>query len=602
MVLVLLSVPWQLLLRLNIHGNEVLNLSLVNITINNKQIEVEKGITILDAAEKLNILIPTLCHLKLHEGSVANAPGSCRVCVVEVEGRRNLAPACSTPVFDGMVIKTNSIKAIKARRTVVELLLSDHPQDCLLCQKNRNCDLQELAENLGIRDIKYRGELSTYPKDESSYSIVRDLDKCILCRRCETMCSEVQTVGTLSAVGRGFNTVVAPAFKYPMLKSNCTFCGQCVAVCPTAALTEVNNTSKVWDALSDSSKFIIVQTAPSIRAALGESFGLEPGTAVTGKMVAALRALGFKKVFDTDFGADLTIMEEASEFIHRLQHGGRLPMLTSCCPAWVKFFEHDFHDLLDIPSSCKSPQQMFGAIVKSYLAEKLSIDPKDIIVVSVMPCLAKKYEAARPEMGQNGVPDVDIVITTRELAKMIKEAGINFLHLPDEDFDDPLGETTGASVIFGVTGGVMEAALRTAYEWVTKTPLKNVEFHDVRGLKGIKEASIKMNDTEVRVAITNGLGNARTLLTSIRQGKANYHLIEIMACPGGCINGGGQPLIHGDVDIIKKRMEAIYSEDHSKSLRKSHENPYIKKLYDEYLGEPYGERAHELLHTHYIKR
>lgn len=577
-------------------------MSLIKVTINNKVIEVLDGSTILEAAKMLNISIPTLCYLKLHDGVTANAPGSCRVCVVEVQGRRNLAPACSTPVTNGMVISTNSIKAIKARRNIIELLLSDHPQDCLLCEKNTHCDLQKMAADLGVRHIKYKGVMSTYPKDKSSYSIVRDLDKCILCRRCETMCNEVQTVGTLSAVHRGFNTVVSPAFGLPMIETNCTFCGQCVAVCPTAALTEVNNTSKVWDALGDPTKYVIVQTAPAIRAALGECFGLPAGTAVTGKMVAALRALGFKGVFDTDFGADLTIMEEATEFLNRLNNGGKLPMLTSCCPAWVKFFEHDFHDLLDIPSTCKSPQQMFGAIAKTYLAEKLGIDPKNMVVVSVMPCLAKKYEAARPEMSNNGVQDVDIVITTRELSKMINEAGLDFLALEDEEFDNPLGESTGASVIFGVTGGVMEAALRTAYEMITHETLEKVEFHDVRGLDGLKEATIKIKDMDVNVAITNGLGNARKLLTAIRDGKANYHLIEIMACPGGCIDGGGQPFIHGDQNIPRQRMNAIYSEDERKTIRKSHENPSIIKLYEEFLGKPNSEKAHHLLHTKYIKR
>lgn len=576
--------------------------SLINITINGKEIEVEQGTTILEAARKLNINIPTLCHLNLHDNKTVNHPGSCRVCVVEVEGRRNLAPACCTPVSKGMIVKTNSIRAVKARRNMVELLLSDHPQDCLLCKKSTNCDLQKLAVELGIFEIKYKGDMSTYDLDDSSYSIIRDLDKCVLCRRCETMCNEVQTVGTLSAIGRGFETVVSPAFKLPMLQTNCTFCGQCVSVCPTGALIEVNNVSKVWDALNDRSKTVIVQTAPAVRTALGEEFGMEPGTLVTGKMVAALRSLGFDKVFDTDFAADLTIMEEATEFIHRLEHGGRLPMLTSCCPAWINFMEQNFSDLLDIPSSCKSPQQMFGAIAKTYLAEKMGVKPEDLIVVSVMPCLAKKYEAARPEMAKNGVPDVDIVISTRELAQMVKEAGIDFVSLEDETFENPLGESTGAAVIFGASGGVMEAALRTAYEWVTNEPLESLDFEVVRGLQGIKEATVKIKDMDVKVAITNGLGNARKLLQAIREGKANYHLIEIMACPGGCIDGGGQPYIHGNTEILQKRMKAIYKEDKNKTIRKSHENPYIKNLYDEFLGKPYGEKAHELLHTYYKKR
>jgi NADH-quinone oxidoreductase subunit G len=572
-------------------------LSLVTLNINNKEIQVEEGTTILKAAKMLGINIPTLCHLNLHDG-VENKPGSCRVCVVEVEGRRNLAPSCTTLATQGMVVKTNSIKAIKARRTVVELLLSDHPQDCLLCEKNTNCELQKLAADMGINEIKYKGEMSTYNSDSSSYSIVRNLDKCVLCRRCETVCNEIQTVSVLSAMNRGFETVVAPAFGLPMMETNCTFCGQCVSVCPTGALTEVNNTSSVWDALNDKNKVVIVQTAPAIRAALGEEFHMEDSKAVTGKMVAALRGLGFDKVFDTDFAADLTIMEEATELMNRIQNGGRLPMLTSCCPGWVKFFEHEFPDLLDVPSTCKSPQQMFGAIAKTYYAEKMNIKPEDMVVVSVMPCLAKKYEAARPEMNN----DVDIVISTRELAKMIKEAGIVFSELEDEDFDSIMGESTGAGVLFGVTGGVMEAALRTAYEWITGENLDDVEFTMVRGLDSVKEATIKIKDMEVKAAIASGLGNARKLLNNIREGKADYQIIEIMACPGGCIDGGGQPFIHGNQDILEKRMNALYEEDKNKPIRKSHKNPEIIKLYEEFLEKPNSHKAHELLHTKYEKR
>ncbi|WP_125152527.1 NADH-dependent [FeFe] hydrogenase, group A6 [Clostridium rectalis] len=577
-------------------------MSLVTVTINNREVQVKEGTTILNAAKMLNINIPTLCHLKLHDNKTENHPGSCRVCMVEVEGRKNLAPACCTPVCKNMKVKTNSIKAIHARRTMVELLLSNHPQDCLLCEKNTECELQKLAADMGIREIKFKGESTKFLKDNSSYSIVRDLDKCILCRRCVTMCNDIQTVGVLSPVNRGFDTIISPAFSNPMLETNCTFCGQCVAVCPTGALTEVNNTSKVWDALNDKDKIVIVQTAPAIRAALGEEFNLEAGTIVTGKMVAALRSLGFDKVFDTDFAADLTIIEEASELIHRIENGKRLPMLTSCCPGWIKFFEHSFSDLLDIPSTCKSPQQMFGAIAKTYLAKKMGVDPKNLIVVSVMPCLAKKYEAARPEMYTNGIPDVDIVISTRELAKMIKESGINFNSLEDELFDNPLGESTGAGVIFGVTGGVMEAALRTAYEWLTEEELKDLEFKNLRGFKGIKEATIKIKGVNIKVAIASGLSNARKLLEAIKSGESNYHMIEIMACPGGCIDGGGQPYMHEDILVLNKRMEALYKEDKNKSIRKSHENPFIKELYKDFLGKPYGEKAHELLHTSYIKR
>ncbi|MCM8711407.1 NADH-dependent [FeFe] hydrogenase, group A6 [Clostridium sp. SYSU_GA19001] len=577
-------------------------MSLVTVTINNRQVQVEEGTTILEAAKLLNIKIPTLCHLNLHDTKMVNQTASCRVCMVEVEGRRNLAPSCATPVYDKMVVRTDSLRAINARRTVVELLLSDHPKDCLTCAKNTDCELQQIAADLGVRDIPYKGEMSTYEIDDSSYSIVRNLDKCILCRRCETMCNKVQTVNVLSGVDRGFQTVVAPAFNLPMTETSCTFCGQCVAVCPTAALTEVSNIPKVWRALRNKEKFVIVQTAPAVRVALGEEFGMEPGTIVTGKMVSALRNLGFDKVFDTDFAADLTIMEEASEFVHRFKHGGRLPILTSCCPGWVKFFEHQFPDLLDIPSTCKSPHEMFGAVAKTYLAEKLGIDPKNIVVVSVMPCLAKKYEAARPELSRDGIQDVDIVITTRELAKMLKEAGINFASLPESDFDNPLGESTGASVIFGATGGVLEAALRTAYEWLTNKTLEDVEFHALRGMDGVKEAIIKIDDIDVNVAVAHGLGNARKILEAIQKGEANYHAIEIMACPGGCIGGGGQPYIHGNVEIVKKRALAIYEEDRGKVKRKSHENEAVIKLYEDFLGEPYGEKAHELLHTHYVKR
>ena len=577
-------------------------MAMVTININNKEIQVEDGTTILDAAKLLNIKIPTLCHLNLHDTEMVNQSATCRVCMVEIEGRRNLAPSCATPVANGMIIKTNSRRAITSRRAVVELILSDHPMDCLVCEKNTDCELQQIAADLEVREIAYKGVKSTYPVDDSSHSIIRNMDKCILCRRCETMCNKVQTVNVLSAVGRGFETVISPAFGLPMNETSCTFCGQCVAVCPTAALTEVNNIPKVWRALNNKDKVVIVQTAPAIRAALGEEFGYAPGTNITGKMVASLRALGFDKVFDTDFAADLTIMEEASEFVHRLQHGGRLPILTSCCPGWVKFFEHQFPDLLDIPSTCKSPHEMFGAIAKTYLAEKMGVKPENMVVVSIMPCLAKKYEAARPELSHDGLQDVDIVITTRELAKMCKEAGIDFKSLQDEEFDKTMGESTGASVIFGTTGGVIEAALRTAYEWLTDETLENVEFTALRGMTGIKEATVPINGLDVKIAVAHGLGNARTLLENIRAGKAEYHAIEIMACPGGCIGGGGQPYLKGNIDILNKRAEAIYGEDRSKTLRKSHENPEIKKLYEEFLGEPYGEKAHELLHTHYKKR
>lgn len=575
---------------------------MIQLTINDIPIEVPEGSTILEAARTVNINIPTLCHLDLHNIKMVNQVASCRVCMVEIEGRRSLSPACATYVTQGMAVHTDTLRAIKGRRGVVELLLSDHPSDCLKCERNQDCDLQKLAADLGVREIKYQGEMSSYPLDTSSQSLVRNLDKCILCRRCETMCSDVQTVGVYSAVDRGFKTVISPAFGLPMIDTNCTFCGQCVSVCPTAALTEANNTRKLWEALYDPDKVVIVQTAPAIRVALGEEFDMEPGTRVTGKMVSVLRKLGFDQVYDTDFAADLTIMEEAAELVHRISSGGRLPILTSCCPAWIKFFEHDFPDLMDIPSTCKSPHEMFGVIAKTYLAEKLNIEPKNMVVVSVMPCLAKKFEAARPELVFNENAHVDIVISTRELAKMIREAGIDFSCLPEDDFDRPLGESTGASVIFGTTGGVLEAALRTACEWLTGEPLPKVDFEELRGLQGIREATIQVKDLTIKAAVAHGLGNARKLLQSIREGKGDYTAIEIMACPGGCIGGGGQPYHRGDYSILKKRSAAIYAEDKDKALRKSHENPEIVKLYEEFLGKPYSEKAHELLHTHYTVR
>lgn len=575
----------------------------VKIKINGKELTVSSDMSILAAARLVDVNIPTLCHLNLHDLHAVNRSASCRVCMVEIEGRRNLAPACATFCSNGMSIRTTTPRVVKARRTMVELLLSDHPKDCLNCEKNQKCDLQKLAADLGVRgESKYRGTMSTYPKDVSSKAIYRNLDKCILCRRCETMCNDVQTCGILSGIGRGFETVVGPAFHLPMVDTMCTFCGQCVAVCPTAALTEINNIREVWEAINDKEKAVIVQTAPAVRVALGEEFGMKPGTIVTGKMVRALRHLGFDRVFDTDFAADLTIIEEATEFIDRLQNGGRLPILTSCCPAWVKFFEHQFQDLLDVPSSCKSPHEMFGAVAKTYYAEKFGIDPKNMVVVSVMPCLSKKNEAARPELGEQEMRNVDYVITTRELAMMIRETGIDFASLEDDEYDNPLGESTGASIIFGTTGGVIEAALRTAYEWLTGKTLQQVEFTALRGWEGIREATIDIDGTPVHIGVAHGLGNARKLLECIRSGECNFHAIEIMACPGGCVGGGGQPYHHGNDAIIRARMEAIYREDVGKPKRKSHENKDVMRLYDEFFGKPGSEKAHELLHTHYSVR
>ncbi|MDR1688506.1 MAG: [FeFe] hydrogenase, group A, partial [Clostridiales bacterium] len=501
----------------------------MNVSINNVNIEVEPGSTVLDAAKKAGVHIPTLCHLDLHDIKMVNKVGTCRVCMVQVEGRRTLVPACSTDCTEGMIIKTHTPRAIKARRAMVELFLSNHPQDCLVCARNQNCELQSLAADLGVREIRFKGERMRHEKDTSSYSLVRDPEKCVLCRRCETMCNEVQSVGVYSVVHRGFDSIMSTAFEGPLLNSVCTFCGQCASVCPTGALTLVNNVPDVWDAINNPDKFVIVQTAPAIRAALGEEFGNAPGTLVTGKMVAALRRLGFDKVMDTDFAADLTIMEEATELIHRIEHGGRLPILTSCCPAWVKFIEHQFPQLLDIPSTCKSPHEMFGAIAKTYLAEKMGIDPSKIVVVSIMPCLAKKYEAKRPELTDEEMANVDYVLSTRELAAMIREAGVSFNDLPDEDFDAPFGQSTGASVIFGTTGGVIEAAVRTANAWLTKSDLGKIDFEELRGLDGIKVATVNVAGMDLNIAIANGLGNARKLLEDIRDGKAEYHAIEIMA-------------------------------------------------------------------------
>ena len=579
----------------------------INLTIDNKSIKIEKGATILDAAKANGIKIPTLCHLKLDDLNIENKPGGCRVCVVEVEGRRNLAPACATNCDEGMVVNTHTMRVINARKTVVELILSDHPFDCLICAKSGNCELQTLAQDLGIREIPYEGEKSTY-KPDTSPSIIRDMDKCIMCRRCEMMCNEVQTVGALSAVNRGFDAVISTAFEMNLEHSPCTYCGQCVAVCPTGALTEVDHTNKVIRTLADPAKTVIVQTAPAVRAALGEEFGLEAGTLVTGKMVSALKDLGFDYVFDTDFAADLTIMEEGTELLDRLTKflGGdknvKLPMLTSCCPAWVNFFEHHFPELKEIPSSARSPQQMFGSIAKTYFADKIGVNREDLIVVSIMPCLAKKYECQRDEFKVNGNPDVDYALTTRELASLIKQANINFNELNDDDFDKPMGESTGAGVIFGATGGVIEAAVRSAYELHTNKKLNKVDFEQLRGFEGVRSATIDFDGLPLNIGIAHGLGNARKLLDDVKSGKSKFHAIEIMACPGGCIGGGGQPLHHGDSSILKARTRAIYREDANKPIRKSHENPYIIKLYEEFLGKPMSEKSHQLLHTKYFDK
>ena len=582
-------------------------MSLINIKINGKDIQVAAGTTVLQAAKKVGIEIPTLCHMNLHDLNIEHNPGGCRICVVEVAGRRNLAPACVTKVTEGMEVKTHTMRVLNARKTVLELILSDHPFECLTCAKNGTCDLQKLAQDLGVREIHYQGEQSSY-KEDNSPSIIRDMDKCIMCRRCETMCNEVQTCGVLSGVNRGFDAVVAPAFEQDLIQSPCTFCGQCVAVCPTGALTERDYTNRVIRALADPTKTVIVQTAPAVRAALGEEFGLEPGTLVTGKMVAALRKIGFDKVYDTDFAADLTIMEEGTELLGRLtkflngDKDVKLPLLTSCCPAWVNFLEYQFPELKDIPSTAKSPQQMFGAVAKTYIAEKLGVAREDLIVVSIMPCLAKKYEAQRPEFAVNGNPDVDFALSTRELAHLIKQSIGDLKDLEEEDYDKLMGQSTGAAVIFGNTGGVIEAACRTAYEVHTGKTLEKVDFKQLRGLEGVRTASVDIDGLELKLGIAHGLGNARKLLEMVKNGEADFHAIEIMACPGGCIGGGGQPLHHGDSSILKARAEALYRADEEMKLRKSHENPEIISLYEEFLGQPMSEKAHHLLHTEYFDK
>jgi len=582
-------------------------MEMVKLTIDGKPVEVEKDTTILKAAKTIGIDIPTLCYFQLEDMNIENRPGGCRICVVEVAGRRNLAPACSTNVAKDMVVNTHSIRVLNARRTVLELILSDHPAECLTCAKSGCCELQNMAQQLGVREIPFQGEQSKYRKDTSP-AIIRDVDKCIMCRRCEMMCNEVQTVGALSAVNRGFMAVVAPAFEMNLEKSPCTYCGQCVSVCPTGALTEVDHSRNVINSLADPAKTVVVQTAPAVRAALGEEFGLAPGTLVTGKMVAALRRLGFDYVFDTDFAADLTIMEEGSELLDRLtrylkgDQTVKLPILTSCCPGWVNFFEHNFPELMDVPSTAKSPQQMFGPIAKEYFGKKLGIDRKNMIVVSIMPCLAKKYECQRDEFKVNGDPDVNYSLSTRELAHLIKSANIDFNSLPDEEFDNPLGASTGAAVIFANTGGVIEAACRTAYELYTGKKLEKVEFTELRGLESVRHATLDFAGLPINIGIAHGLGNARKLLEDVQAGRSQFHAIEIMACPGGCIGGGGQPFHHGDSDIIKKRAAAIYREDAGKPIRKSHENPFIIELYKEFLGKPLSEKSHHLLHTHYFDK
>lgn len=572
----------------------------VCVTIDGIRLYVPENYTILQAAKEVNINIPTLCFLK-----DINEIGCCRMCLVEVKGAKSLQAACVYPVSDGMEVLTHTPKVMEARKVNLELILSNHNSRCQTCSRSwMDCELQALANKLSVETVRFEGEKKLLPLDIGP-SIVRDPNKCILCRRCVSVCKNVQTVGVIDLVNRGFNTRVAPPFGMSLSDTPCVNCGQCINVCPVNALHEKSDIDRVWEAIYDPGKHVIAQTAPAVRAALGEAFEMPVGTLVTGKMVTALKMLGFDKVFDTDTGADLTIMEEGTELIDRIRSGGKLPLITSCSPGWIKFCEHNYPDMLDNLSTCKSPHQMFGAILKTYYARKNNIDPADIVVVSVMPCTAKKYEAARPELKTEGMPDVDIVLTTRELSKMIYDIGIEFPELGDSDFDSPFGNASGAGVIFGSTGGVMEAALRTVSDLLTDRSADNIEYEEVRGLEDIKVAAIQIGDLKLRAAVAHGLGNARKLMEAIRAGE-QFHFVEIMACPGGCVNGGGQPLQRSDfrnwTDYRVLRTKGLYREDRSSYIRKSHNNPSVKKIYKEFLGAAGGSKAHELLHTHYTPR
>ena len=580
---------------------------MVQVTIDGLTVEVPNGSTILTAAEQAGVKIPTLCH---HPDQKIKA--ICRICVVEVEGSRVMQPACAYPVAEGMVINTKTAAVRQTRNTVLELILAHHPQDCLNCERNLNCELQVLAQEAGLREVTLPKTVRGLPIDESSQAVARDPDKCVNCRRCVEVCNDVQGVGVLSSAYRGYETLVTTGFNRSLSEVSCVLCGQCIQACPVGALREVDHTQQVWDALSDPDIHVVVQTAPAVRVALGEDLGFPVGSRVTKKMTAALRRLGFDRVFDTDFTADLTIMEEGTELLTRLKTGGKLPMITSCSPGWIKYMEHYYPDMLDHLSSCKSPQQMFGTLAKTYYPEKVGIDPSKVFVVSVMPCTAKKFEANRPEMNASGYQDVDVVLTTRELAQMIKQAGLNLAALPDEEYDEPLGMSTGAGVIFGATGGVMEAALRTVYELVTGEEMPSLDFKPVRGLEGIKVASVELMIPEaaadgkvaenltVNVAVAHSLGQAKQLLKRVQDGES-IHFIEIMCCPGGCIGGGGQPRPTIN-EKRQARIDGIYDEDLQMELRKSHENPAVQKLYQEFLECPLSEKSHHLLHTHYTKR
>ena len=576
-------------------------MEMVNIKINNMPLSVPKGISILEAARMAGIEIPTLCYLKK-----INEIGACRICMVEVKGARSLVTACVYPVNEGMEIFTNTERVRKSRKMTLELILSTHDRKCLSCVRSGTCELQQLCKEFGVDDEgRFDGANPVHEYDDSAIHMIRDNGKCILCRRCVAAC-QAQHISVIGANARGFDTHIGSAFERPLDSVACVSCGQCIVNCPTGAIYDKDDTAKVLEAINDPEKFVVVHTAPSIRVTLGECFGMHIGTNVQGKMVAALRRLGFDKVFDTDFGADLTIVEEANEFLGRVQNGGVLPMITSCSPGWIKYCEHYYPDMLDHLSTCKSPQQMSGAIIKTWYAEKMGIDPKDIVVVGIMPCTAKKFETKRDDQAASGYPDVDYSLTTRELGRMIESAGIYFKHLPDEEFDNPLGDSTGAAVIFGATGGVMEAALRTAVEKLSGEELKSLDFTEVRGTDGIKEASYTVNGMEVKVCVVSGLANANTIMEKVKNGTADYHFIEIMGCPGGCVNGGGQPIQHAVVrnfvDLRARRAAALYEADKDMPLRKSHESEAVKRLYDEFLGEPGSHKAHEVLHTSYVAR
>lgn len=576
-------------------------MEMVNIKINNMPLSVPKGISILEAARTAGIEIPTLCYLKK-----INEIGACRICMVEVKGARSLVTACVYPVNEGMEIFTNTERVRKSRKTTLELILSTHDRKCLSCIRSGTCELQQLCKEFGVDDEgRFDGANPVHEYDDSAIHMIRDNGKCILCRRCVAAC-QAQHISVIGANARGFDTHIGSAFEKPLDSVACVSCGQCIVNCPTGAIYEKDDTAKVLEAINDPEKFVVVHTAPSIRVTLGECFGMHIGTNVQGKMVAALRRLGFDKVFDTDFGADLTIVEEANEFLGRVQNGGVLPMITSCSPGWIKYCEHYYPDMLDHLSSCKSPQQMSGAVIKTWYAEKMGIDPKDIVVVGIMPCTAKKFETKRENQSASGYPDVDYSLTTRELGRMIESAGIYFKHLPDEEFDNPLGDSTGAAVIFGATGGVMEAALRTAVEKLSGEELKSLDFTEVRGTDGIKEASYTVNGMEIKVCVVSGLANANTIMEKVKNGTADYHFIEIMGCPGGCVNGGGQPIQHAVVrnfvDLRARRAAALYEADKDMPLRKSHESEAVKRLYAEFLGEPGSHKAHEVLHTSYVAR